>query len=130
MDVKLALKLSKAVHDRCHNVPHDIGITLEQIVREHENEQLNIHGVSVKRPDYDTIRAVIEDYDSLVQWKDGQKPEHCILPEHYGPLAKSILAAGASGAVDKTVCDGCEDIAGFYLGTTCPKCNQPFRQVK
>jgi hypothetical protein len=45
MDVKLALKLSKAVHDRCHNVPHDIGITLEQIVREHENEQLNIHGV-------------------------------------------------------------------------------------
>jgi len=41
MDVKLSLKLSKAVHDRCHNVPHDIGIELEQIVREHQNEQLN-----------------------------------------------------------------------------------------
>ena len=41
MDVNLSLKLSKAVHDRCHNVPHDIGIELEQIVREHQNEQLN-----------------------------------------------------------------------------------------
>ena len=39
-------------------------------------------------------------------------------------------AAVASGAVEKSVCDGCEDIAGFYLGTTCPKCKRPFRQVK
>jgi len=30
----------------------------------------------------------------------------------------------------KSVCDGCEDVAGFYLGTTCPKCYRPFRSVK
>jgi len=36
----------------------------------------------------------------------------------------------ASEGEEKSVCDGCEDIAGFYLGTTCPKCSQPFRQVK
>jgi len=35
-----------------------------------------------------------------------------------------------NGGSAKSVCDGCEDIAGFYLGTTCPKCNRPFRQVK
>jgi len=26
-------------------------------------------------------------------------------------------------------CDNCEPISGFYLGTSCPKCNRPFRSV-
>lgn len=29
-----------------------------------------------------------------------------------------------------SVCDNCKDVTGFYLGTTCPKCNRPFRVVK
>lgn len=29
---KLALKLSKIVHDQCKDVPHDIGLTLADIV--------------------------------------------------------------------------------------------------
>jgi uncharacterized paraquat-inducible protein A len=29
-----------------------------------------------------------------------------------------------------TDCDYCSDINGFYLGTTCPKCFQPFRAVR
>ena len=29
-----------------------------------------------------------------------------------------------------TVCDNCEEVRPFYLGTTCNKCNQPFRSVK
>ena len=28
------------------------------------------------------------------------------------------------------LCDKCYDTDGFYLGTTCPKCNKPFRSVK
>ena len=27
-------------------------------------------------------------------------------------------------------CDNCFDVDGTYLGTTCPKCNRPFRSVK
>lgn len=29
-----------------------------------------------------------------------------------------------------TLCDKCYDTDGFYLGTTCSKCKQPFRSVK
>ena len=32
--------------------------------------------------------------------------------------------------VEELVCDNCESVSGFYLGTTCPKCNRPFRSVK
>jgi hypothetical protein len=32
--------------------------------------------------------------------------------------------------VIESVCDNCEPVSGFYLGTTCPKCNKPFRSVK
>lgn len=32
MNVELALKLSKIVHDQCENVPHDIGITLTEAI--------------------------------------------------------------------------------------------------
>lgn len=28
------------------------------------------------------------------------------------------------------LCDKCYDTGNFYLGTTCPKCNRPFRSVK
>jgi hypothetical protein len=31
---------------------------------------------------------------------------------------------------EQLVCDNCYDTDGFYLGTTCPKCKQPFRSVK
>lgn len=27
----------------------------------------------------------------------------------------------------KEIC--CQDVNGFYLGTTCPKCNKPFRSI-
>lgn len=35
-DVDLAIKFSKVVHEQCDNVPHDIGVTLAQIVTEHK----------------------------------------------------------------------------------------------
>lgn len=28
-----------------------------------------------------------------------------------------------------SVCDNCQDVTGFYLGMTCPKCKRPFRAV-
>jgi hypothetical protein len=28
------------------------------------------------------------------------------------------------------LCDKCHDTGNFYLGTTCPKCKEPFRSVK
>lgn len=32
--------------------------------------------------------------------------------------------------VIESVCDDCKNVTGFYLGTTCSKCNRPFRDVK
>jgi hypothetical protein len=29
-----------------------------------------------------------------------------------------------------SVCDNCEPVASFYLGTACAKCKKPFRVVK
>lgn len=29
-----------------------------------------------------------------------------------------------------SVCDNCQDVTGFNLGMTCPKCKRPFREVK
>lgn len=40
-------------------------------------------------------------------------------------LAKTIMQA-----LCESFCNNCEPISGFYLGTTCPKCNRPFRSVK
>ena len=31
---------------------------------------------------------------------------------------------------EQLVCDNCFETDGFYLGTTCPKCKQPFRSLK
>ena len=31
---------------------------------------------------------------------------------------------------EQLVCNNCFDTGGFYLGTTCPKCKQPFRSLK
>jgi hypothetical protein len=49
-----------------------------------------------------------------------------------GPASASVSEGEQLGneVSAKSVCDGCKDIAGFYLGTTCPKCNRPFRSVK
>jgi len=37
MNHKLALLLNKHVHEKCENVPHDIGIELEKIVSDYYN---------------------------------------------------------------------------------------------
>lgn len=40
-EVKLALEMSKLVHDECKDVPHDIGLRLLEIVKMNVNEQLH-----------------------------------------------------------------------------------------
>jgi hypothetical protein len=50
------------------------------------------------------------------------------IPNYNKPQNSKPEQLGNEGSA-KSVCDGCKDIAGFYLGTACPKCNRPFRQV-
>ena len=38
----------------------------------------------------DRILTVVDNHDSLVEWVKGEKPEHCILPEHYSELANDL----------------------------------------
>ena len=38
MDVDLAIKLSKLIHDECKEVPHNIGITLTRIIEKHQKK--------------------------------------------------------------------------------------------
>jgi hypothetical protein len=42
MDVELALKINRLVHNECKDVPHDIGIRIEELVRVHQSELKNI----------------------------------------------------------------------------------------
>lgn len=44
-EVKLALDLNKVVHDECKDVPHDIGLRLLKVVKQHLGEQLNLSSV-------------------------------------------------------------------------------------
>jgi hypothetical protein len=109
------------------NTPQEIKDGVDELVKAidrayqlgyHDAKQkLNIHGVMRPKPDCPHcngsggVQTGFEEYST------------CPCVEGFGePLGNS--AAG------KGVCDGCEDIAGFYLGTACPKCNRPFRQVK
>jgi hypothetical protein len=41
MDVELALKINRLVHNECKDVPHDIGIRIEKLVRLHQSELKN-----------------------------------------------------------------------------------------
>ena len=41
-EVKLALELNKIVHNECKDVPHDIGLRLLEVVKQHLGEQLNL----------------------------------------------------------------------------------------
>jgi hypothetical protein len=40
MDVELALKINKLIHDECKDVPHDIGLRVSELVENHQAEQL------------------------------------------------------------------------------------------
>lgn len=59
-----------------------------------------------------------------------------ILRKHKLPLKKreeliiDLLPLFVVSVPKGTLCDKCYDTDGFYLGTTCPKCKQPFRSVK
>jgi len=41
MDVELALKINRMVHNECKDVPHDIGLRIEELVRLHQSELKN-----------------------------------------------------------------------------------------
>jgi predicted Zn-ribbon and HTH transcriptional regulator len=41
MDVGLALKINRLVHNECKDVPHDIGLRIEELVRLHQSELKN-----------------------------------------------------------------------------------------
>jgi hypothetical protein len=45
MDVELALKINKIIHDECKDVPHDIGLRITELMEKHRAEQLNLSGV-------------------------------------------------------------------------------------
>lgn len=44
-------------------------------------------------------------------------------------LAHKICVLFSISNTEGKLCDKCYDTGGFYLGTTCPKCNRPFRTV-
>ena len=46
MDVELALKINKIIHDECKDVPHDIGLRISELVEKHQAEQLILSDVN------------------------------------------------------------------------------------
>ena len=81
-------------------------------------------------------RSCISLHYEMITAEEGMRWAHEFKQLHLygvgGPASASALEGEQLGneAGEKGVCDGCEDISGFYLGTACPKCNRPFRQVK
>ena len=58
MDVELALKINRMVHNECKDVPHDIGLRIEELVRLHQSD---IDAVVQQARDY-TEPKVNDDY--------------------------------------------------------------------
>jgi hypothetical protein len=59
MDVELALKINKIIHDECKDVPHDIGLRISELVERHQAEQsLGDHksGIPLGLPDLEKPR--------------------------------------------------------------------------
>lgn len=93
MDVELALKINRLVHNECKDVPHDIGIRIEELVRLHQSELKNC-----------TIPVVKVRY-LLIKWLNGDPiidgcmhfdtKDECL--EYYKTLPKI-------GGVEYTVC--------------------------
>lgn len=48
----------------------------------------------------------------------------------YAEYAEKQLRLFSVSNTEEKLCDKCYDTDGFYLGTTCPKCDRPFRSVK
>ncbi len=43
MDVELALKINRLVHNECKDVPHDIGLRITELVNKHQDQlRLNV----------------------------------------------------------------------------------------
>ena len=92
----------------------------------------------MKRPDpknykpTDFIRGVYE--DDLEKYIDYLEQNQAQLQQHGVMQAEgSDGADGAAVGKERMAwgeCSWCEPANGFYLGTTCPKCQRPFRQEK
>ena len=61
MDIELALKINKLVHNECKDVPHDIGLRIEELVRLHQSELKNCNKITSEQ--LPTIKKVIELFD-------------------------------------------------------------------
>jgi|AntAceMinimDraft_16_1070373.scaffolds.fasta_scaffold813127_1 hypothetical protein len=47
MDVELALKINKIVHDECKDAPHDIGLRIIELIENHQAKKLILSGVVI-----------------------------------------------------------------------------------
>ncbi len=69
--------------------------------------------------------------EKLIQFLREQVKLHNItLWKNDFEFADDLLALFSVSNTEGELCDKCYDTGGFYLGTTCPKCNKPFRSVK
>lgn len=61
---------------------------------------------------------------------EDDKNGHWVEYSEHKAIVEALTEQLRKHAVITSVCDNCKDVTGFYLGTTCPKCNRPFRVVK
>ena len=66
MDVELALKINRTIHDECKDVPHDIGLRITELIKNHKADQLIKNNFSNEREMFlDLINHSIDMANSL-----------------------------------------------------------------
>ena len=73
------------------------------------------------------LGSTIEICNSTQTSKKAKELAHTLLDEYLQAINYTHCCKSDS---EQLVCDNCYDTDGFYLGTTCQKCKQPFRSVK
>ena len=75
-------------------------------------------------------KKVWEVMETEFGWSNQPQDLHLEYFEDIIKATKQALNIPYVSNTEGDLCDKCYDTGGFYLGTTCPKCNKPFRSVK
>jgi hypothetical protein len=73
---------------------------------------------------------IIEMINSYWKFDDDQQPLSSWHDKQDLISAIEQLSIPLVSNTEGKLCDKCHDTGNFYLGTTCPKCKEPFRSVK
>ena len=95
----------RSMRDKVRQILINNGMNETEALNESTEELLRLYGG--------------EHLKAFIEWHNNEYPDNYIPNSRIGKFN-----------IREQSCDKCYDTGNFYLGTTCPKCNRPFRSVK